>query len=123
MSSTTTHYLGDALKVPIELASHEDSPKIDGLYCFPDVSGAQVGIWEVEPAEWSSVGNEEVFVVLSGAGSVTFLATGEVVELRPGAIVKLNRGERSGWLITERLRKVYIIDPNPDEPGFESGDV
>ena len=41
----------------------------------------------------------------------------------PGAIVKLNKGERSEWCITERLRKVYIIDPNANEPRSESGDV
>jgi uncharacterized protein len=113
--ATTTHYLGNALTVPIELAAHEDSPKVDGLFSLPDIGGAQVGLWEVEPAEWSSVGNEELFVVVSGAGRLTY-STGEVVELGPGAIVKLNKGERSEWCITERLRKVYMIDPNADQP-------
>jgi uncharacterized cupin superfamily protein len=112
MTTTMTQYLGNAATVSIELVSKDGSPKVEGLFPFPDIGGAQVGVWEVEPAEWSSVGNEEVFVVLSGKGTVEFLKTGEIVDLLPGAIVKLNKGDASEWKITEQLRKVYIIDPN-----------
>ena len=50
---------------------------------------------------------DELFVVLSGAGSVRF-ADDSVVVLGPGSLVRLAEGERTEWTITETLRKVYL---------------
>jgi uncharacterized cupin superfamily protein len=111
-STPPTQMLGNAAEVPIELAAKPGHTKLEGLHAVPSIGGALVGIWEVAPAEWDVATNEEVFVVLSGSGLLTFHTTGEVVELAPGAIVKLNKGEPTTWVVTEKLRKVYVIDPN-----------
>jgi len=50
---------------------------------------------------------DEVFIVLSGRGEVCF-DDGEVVELRPGVVVRLRAGEHTVWTVSESLRKVYI---------------
>ena len=50
---------------------------------------------------------DEVFVVLSGAGTVTF-EDGERLELGPGTAVRLRAGERTTWVVTHRLRKVWV---------------
>lgn len=53
---------------------------------------------------------DEVFLVLAGAGSVTF-ADGSVLALHPGVLVQLRAGERTVWEITETLRKLYVALP------------
>jgi hypothetical protein len=69
--------------------------------------GVELGIWEITPGVVRDVEADEVFVVLEGEGTVRF-AGGEVLELRPGALVRLAAGERTEWEIRSRLRKVYL---------------
>ncbi len=72
------------------------------------VGAAEVGIWEITPGTVRDVEKDEAFVVLSGEGTITF-ADGEVVELVPGSLVKLNAGEATTWEIRSTLRKVYVV--------------
>jgi len=48
-----------------------------------------------------------VFLVLAGAGRVTF-EDGSALDLRPGVLVRLHDGDRTTWEVTERLRKLYL---------------
>ena len=50
---------------------------------------------------------DEVFLVLSGRGTVTF-ADGGAIDLRPGVLVRLHAGDQTTWTVTERLRKLYL---------------
>ena len=75
---------------------------------FGEVAGAEVGVWEITAGVVTDVETDEVFVVLSGAGEVVFLASGERVDLRPGSMVRLHAGERTEWRVTETIRKVYV---------------
>ena len=72
-----------------------------------EVAGAEVGVWEMAPGTEQDTEVDEVFVVLAGRGTVTF-DDGEVVELAPGVAVRLTAGERTTWVVTETLRKVYL---------------
>ena len=67
----------------------------------------EVGLWEAGPGTDVDTEVDEVFLVLSGAGTVTF-ADGSAIELRPGVLVHLHDGDRTTWEITERLRKLYV---------------
>lgn len=78
--------------------------------------GVDIGLWELTPGTVTDVEVDEVFVVLSGKGQVRF-DDGDVIELAPGAIIRLRAGERTTWTITETLRKVYIVLP---ETGMEN---
>ena len=71
------------------------------------LGGAEVGTWEMAPGTDHDTEVDEVFVVLTGRGTVTF-EDGEVVELGPGTAVRLRAGERTTWVVTETLRKVYV---------------
>lgn len=77
--------------------------------CLPldERRGVEVGVWQLTPGEVTDVEVDEVFVVLSGAGSVTF-EDGSRLELGPGAVVRLEAGDRTTWRVTEPLRKVYL---------------
>lgn len=68
---------------------------------------SEVGVWEAGPGADTDVESDEIFVVLRGAGSVTF-ADGSRIDLRPGTLVRLQAGDRTTWEITERLRKLYV---------------
>ena len=67
----------------------------------------EVGLWEAGPGTDVDTEVDEVFLVLSGAGTVTF-ADGSAIALRPGVLVRLREGDRTTWEITARLRKLYV---------------
>ena len=92
-----------------ELLVHDGSA--DGLATAQGVlgrvGGTEVGLWEVEPGTDTDVEVDEVFLVLSGLGKVSF-ADGGAIDLRPGVLVRLHAGDQTTWTITERLRKLYL---------------
>lgn len=67
----------------------------------------EVGLWEAGPGTDTDVEADEVFLVLAGAGRVTF-EDGSALDLRPGVLVRLHDGDRTTWEVTERLRKLYL---------------
>ncbi|MEO5662805.1 MAG: cupin domain-containing protein [Nocardioides sp.] len=67
----------------------------------------EIGLWEAGPGTDTDVEIDEVFLVLAGAGAVTF-EDGSTLALRPGVIVRLVAGDRTTWTITDRLRKLYL---------------
>jgi uncharacterized protein len=71
------------------------------------VTQVEVGLWEAGPGRDTDVEADEVFLVLTGAGSVTF-DDGSAIDLRPGVLVRLHEGDRTTWAISERLRKLYL---------------
>ena len=71
-------------------------------------SEVEVGLWEAGPGVDTDTEVDEVFLVLSGAGTVTFDDDGSTIALRPGVLVRLRAGDRTTWEITERLRKLYL---------------
>lgn len=74
-----------------------------------ELSGIEVGIWEMTPGTASDTEADEVFVVLSGRARIEFVDPPlPSVEVGPGAIVRLTEGMRTVWTVTETLRKVYV---------------
>ena len=94
---------------------HEPLPAEDVLEGGPTtavrtlatVGGAEVGLWEMSRGTVRDTEVDEVFVVVSGRGTVTF-EDGESVALSPGVAVRLSAGERTRWAVTETLRKVWV---------------
>ena len=76
---------------------------------FPlgELAGVEVGLWEITAGTARDTEVDEIFVVLSGDGTVRF-DDGSSVELRPGVVVRLHAGERTEWEIRSTLRKVYL---------------
>ncbi|HEX3930302.1 MAG TPA: cupin domain-containing protein [Nocardioides sp.] len=68
----------------------------------------EVGVWEAGPGTDTDLEVDELFLVLSGEGTVTF-QDGSSVDLRAGVLVRLREGDRTTWSITRRLRKLYLI--------------
>ena len=71
------------------------------------VGGAEVGLWEMSEGTARDTEVDEVFVIVSGRGSVLF-EDGERIDLAPGVAVRLTAGERTVWTVTERVRKIWM---------------
>ncbi|MGX5653357.1 cupin domain-containing protein [Geodermatophilus nigrescens] len=67
----------------------------------------EVGVWELSEGTVTDVEDDEVFLVIAGAGSVTF-SDGSAITLRPGTAVRLVAGDRTVWTVQQRLRKLYL---------------
>lgn len=95
--------------------SLEPSPLIvagspsQGSSTFATVAGSEVGVWEMTPGTADDVEVDEVFVVVFGRATVTFLDGGETIELSAGSLCRLYEGQRTRWVVTETLRKVYVV--------------
>ena len=70
--------------------------------------GLQVGVWEMTPGVMRDVEVEELFVVLSGAATVEFDDGSPTLTLSAGDVVRLTKGAKTVWTVTETLRKVYL---------------
>lgn len=73
------------------------------------LGGTDIGIWQITAGHVTDTEADEVFIVLSGRGQVEF-DDGSVLTLAPGTAARLRAGERTTWIITETLRKIYIIE-------------
>lgn len=103
----------DPLGVSLEL---QHLPPENVLVGSPTVSSRQlasleaceVGLWEMTDGSVTDVEEDEVFVVLSGRGTVHF-ADDTIISLTPGVIVNLHKGDHTTWTIEQTLRKVYVV--------------
>ncbi len=103
----------DARTVPLDAsvpagAEIVESEPTAGYAALAEVGeGAEVGVWEMTAGCARDVEQDEVFLVLDGHATLRF-DDGEVVDLRPGALVQLRAGERTEWRVHETLRKLYV---------------
>ncbi|MGY1813568.1 cupin domain-containing protein [Blastococcus sp. SYSU D00820] len=93
--------------LPLDPATVRAGAPEAALAELEDGDGA-VGVWELGPGIVTDVEEDEVFVVLSGRGTVTF-PDGSTIPLGPGTVVRLRAGDRTVWQVSETLRKVYVV--------------
>ena len=81
-----------------------------GSIVLGDWGGRELGVWQMTPGQMTDVEADELCIILSGAGYVRRLISGEVVDqpLVPGAVFALVDGEETLWVVTETVRKVYL---------------
>jgi uncharacterized protein len=103
--STTRLLCADVLAAPLE--PDGVSAALSTASSALSTGDVEVGLWEAGPGTDDDTEVDEVFLVLSGSGTVAF-ADGSIIELRPGVVVRLEEGDRTTWTITERLRKLYV---------------
>jgi uncharacterized cupin superfamily protein len=85
----------------------EDAPTT-GLRELGTLAGVGVGVWEMAEGVAFDVEADELFVVLSGAGAIDFLDSGERLEIGPGDLVRLAAGSRTRWTVSRTIRKLYL---------------
>lgn len=106
----------DATAAAVEHAELEGFPGVTtGVAELATVGGLEVGVWEHSPGRSTDTEADEVFIVLSGRGTVTCDSGGRI-DLAPGVVGLLPAGARTVWEVTEPLRKVWIVPAAPGAP-------
>lgn len=100
----------DAFVLDAEMGEPTDGPRTVDTPVVT-VAGSELGLWQIEVGEAEDVEVDEVFLVLAGAGRVTF-SDGSKIDLHPGVLVRLHQGDETTWVIDEPLRKFYVSSPS-----------
>ena len=103
----------DALTAALEFSplDHDQCPDIPlatGVASLAQTAAMEVGVWEHPVGRSTDVEADEIFVVLSGRATVQF-ADGTELDLGPGTVGILEAGAETTWVVTETLRKVWVI--------------
>lgn len=93
--------------LPLSAADVVDGSPRAGVATLGETAQLEVGVWELTAGTVTDVEVDEVFVVLSGRGEVTF-DDGSTLPLAAGTVVHLREGDRTRWTIHETVRKVYV---------------
>jgi uncharacterized cupin superfamily protein len=82
---------------------------VAGLVELGSLGGVEFGVWEHSVGTSTDVEADEVFVVLSGSATVTFVdSEQEPLSLSAGSVARLAAGMRTVWTVHEPLRKFYV---------------
>ena len=93
---------------PLAADQCPEGPVATGVAALATTGACEVGVWEHPVGTSTDVEADEVFVVLSGRGRVIF-ADGHAIDLAPGVVGVLTAGAETTWIITETLRKVWVV--------------
>lgn len=96
------------VQTPLASDTVLDGEPITALAELGQFAGLQIGVWELTAGTVTDVEVDEIFIVLSGSGTVHF-ADGSVLDLRPGVIAQLHAGDATTWHVTEAVRKIWFI--------------
>jgi uncharacterized cupin superfamily protein len=69
-------------------------------------SGVEIGVWEMSAGTVRDVEIDEVFLVLSGAATITVDDSSFAVTA--GDLVRLAAGTQTIWEVTSPIRKLYV---------------
>lgn len=100
----------DAFALDADMGEPTDGPRTVDTPVVT-VAGSELGFWQIEAGEAEDVEVDEVFLVLAGAGRITF-GDGSRIDLHPGVLVRLHEGDETTWVIDEPLRKLYVASPS-----------
>ena len=99
---------------PLSVVDGDPHATVRQLYAD---GAAQSGLWEVTPGAFAAEndGFAEYMHILEGRGTV-LSDDGSTLELRPGVKFIAPSGWRGRWVVTESIRKIYVIwtDPQSD---------
>jgi len=102
----------DLVREPVPAEAVASGAPATGLHPLGSFGGVDLGVWEMTEGGMFDTEADEVFLVLSGAAAVDFLADdGSVTSttaLGPHTLMRLAAGTRTRWKVTETLRKVYL---------------
>ena len=107
----TVHAL-DVPLVPCELDPAQieaGSPEVtEALLSAASDERVVRGIWRITEGTVTDVEQDEMFVVLEGRATIE-VEGGPTIEVGPGDVCVLQRGDRTTWTVHEALRKVFQI--------------
>jgi uncharacterized protein len=107
--NTVVHAPGlDLEREPVPADQSVGGNPSTGAVTAGEFGGKELGVWEMTPGVMTDVEADELFVVLSGAGTIEFADGSPTLRLAAGDVVRLAGGAQTVWTVTETLRKVYL---------------
>ena len=106
-------YLEEVLEVQgtHALADRGTTPQVSTKQ-FPPGNTLGAGLWECTPGTWKITRtNTESFLVLAGAAMLTEADGSPRVALAPGVWHTTPSGWSGRWVVTETVRKMYVLSP------------
>ena len=99
---------------PVKKPLSDPPSRLIGRKCIDEADGIDcMGIWECSPGRWQRTIMQEEFAHFV-SGSATFLPEhGEPIEIKAGDTVWFPANSRGVWVITENVRKVYVVIDRP----------
>lgn len=112
---------------PVTPAQDGGGSPTTGVQPLGRLADTELGVWELSAGTMYDVEVDEVFVVTAGRGLLIIEPLrellGQRIELFPGVVVRLSEGMRTTWIITEALRKFYVLPraprATPEIPGAQ----
>lgn len=100
----------DIPTVPVPTAQIAAGQPETGSLALTDWADREVGVWVMTPGAMTDVEADELCIIIAGAGVVHRTIDGVRREqgLRPGAVFQLIDGEETLWVVSERVRKIYL---------------
>ena len=108
MSSAVYSSSASLEHAPVDAAKAVSGAPTTGFLALGSSETLNFGLWEHSAAISTDTEVEEIFVILAGKGRI-HLADGTVLELAPGTVGTLKKGEETRWEIDEPLKKVWIM--------------
>ncbi|MGW4890883.1 cupin domain-containing protein [Kitasatospora sp. NPDC004240] len=85
------------------------SPEVSSKVLWESEDGRRLrGVWQITPGTVTDTEEDEMFVVISGRATVA-VEGGPTLEVGPGDLAVLSRGDRTTWTVHETLRKAFAI--------------
>jgi uncharacterized cupin superfamily protein len=84
---------------------------------------AHAGVWECDAGTFTADRAEmaEVCTIVSGRAVIATEGTSDRRDIGPGSLVVLPRGWRGTWVVTEQIRKTYVmLSDELVQPGSEA---
>jgi uncharacterized cupin superfamily protein len=108
-----TLHLGNANTIELtysEVAAEGFPAITTGVRPLDDGAGTAFGVWGAQPGVFIGAPHaDEVFVVLSGAVTISTAGKDESVAAVAGDVVRLSAGEEVRWDVAETLRILYVF--------------
>ncbi len=117
----------DAPLIPGELDAAQilaGSPEVtEALFTAASDERVVRGVWRITEGTVTDVEQDEMFVVLEGRATIE-VEGGPTIEVGPGDVCVLQRGDRTTWTVHEALRKVFQITlPEEEHTAMQRPDL
>lgn len=96
---------------PFELKPTSTTSQREATMPVAGLNTAHAGVWECEAGTFTADRAEmaEVCTIVSGRAIIVTEGSSDHHEVGPGSLLVLPRGWRGTWVVTEKIRKTYVL--------------
>lgn len=110
---------GDVQMPTFELKPTSTTGQREATLPLAGLRTAHAGVWECEAGTFTADRTDmaEVCTIVSGRGVIVTEGSLDRHEVGPGSVFVLPQGWRGTWVVTEQIRKTYVmLSDQPNQP-------